>query len=213
IQDESDKLSRQIATIGLYDDALKEATMLDTILQQAQKKGITLTDAQTDSFKEQIATIVESRDYQKQLQTIYESVNSAQDTYSSRVRALNTDVANGVITQAQYAQALLRTIRTFQESSSVIAAFDRKLSDEQRDSGNKLGSNQDIAAKAQLQQLAEEMRKGDSTHPGGYSETEIQATVAGKMAEVKAQQAKNAADEAANRSEERRVGKECRSRW
>ena len=199
IQDESDKLSRQIATIGLYDDALKEATMLDTILQQAQKKGITLTDAQTDSFKEQIATIVESRDYQKQLQTIYESVNSAQDTYSSRVRALNTDVANGVITQAQYAQALLRTIRTFQESSSVIAAFDRKLSDEQRDSGNKLGSNQDIAAKAQLQQLAEEMRKGDSTHPGGYSETEIQATVAGKMAEVKAQQAKNAADEAANK--------------
>jgi hypothetical protein len=199
VTQEIDKLNNQIAAIGLYNDALKEAQMMNTIRQEAQKRNITLTDAETASFKSQIATIVESKDYQRELEGVYDSINSAGDKYSATVRALNTAVSFGVITQEQYGQALNRTMRTFQESSSVIVGFQRKLDEQQRDAGNKLGSNQDIAAKAVLQQLAQEMRQGDANHPGGYTESDIQKVLASKLAEVRAQQVKNATDEEANK--------------
>ena len=199
IQEETDKLANQVNEIGLYSDALKEASMLKNIMQDAQRRSITLTADEIAGYKEQIATIVESKDYQRELATVYDSVNSVQDKFEAHVHALSKEFDAGVLSQDQYNQSITRTIRDYREASDAVVAFQRKLDDAQRDSGNKLGSNRDIVAKSAVQALADSMRKGDATHPGGYSEAEIATQTAAMTNQIRTQQLKNEIDQASNK--------------
>jgi hypothetical protein len=199
LKDHSDKLQNEVSLIGKYSDAVKEQTMLDTIKQEAQKKGITLTEQVIAGYKSQIAAIVESKDYQKELGDIYESVNKVQDIFEARIHALSTEFDAGVLSQNQFNQSIARTIRDYREASDAVVAFQRKLSDQQRDAGNHLGSNRDIAVKGELQSLAASMRAGDASHPSGYSETEIATQTAAMTGQIRAQQLRNEVDQASNK--------------
>jgi hypothetical protein len=197
--EQGERLQDQVSQIGLYSDALKESAEVNRLLEAARKRNIVLTPQEIEGYKSLIATVIDSKDYQKELGSVYESVNEIQDTFEARIHALNTAFDAGVLSQDQFNQSISRTIRDYREASSAVVEFQRKLSDQQRDAGNKLGSNQDIAAKGELQGLAESMRKGDATHPGGYSESEIQKTVAAMSGQIKTQQLKNEVDQASNK--------------
>jgi len=199
MKDQHDKLQNQISDLGMYGNALKQATMEHSIEQEAQKKGISLIELANTGYKAQIKEIVANADYHKELESVYESVNSVQDQYHAKTRALTTALHEGVLTQNQYSEAIKRTVRDYKEATDTATAFQRKLDEQKRDAGNKLGSNQDIAVKAELQSLAEQMRKGDATHPGGYSEQDIAKQMNAMQGEVRAQQVKNATDQEANK--------------
>lgn len=197
---ETDKLKDQVAQIGLYSDALKEASELNHIKEAAQRSHITLTADEIEKYKGLIATIVENRDYNKELEAVYKSLNSVADEYKARVEALSTLLNSGKLTQEQYNQGLKETSKVYNEASDSVARFKRELTDQQRDASNKLGTQAQIAVKGILQGQDKELReKGDASHPFGYSEEEITKVNAALSPLIEAQQRKNAVDQEANK--------------
>jgi len=199
-KNETDKLKDQVAQIGLYSNALKEASELDRIKEAAQRSHITLTADEIEKYKGLIATIVENREYDKELETIYKSLNGTTDEYKARVEALTTLHDRGKLTQAQYNQGLKETSKAYNEASDSVTRFRRELADEQRDAANKLGTQSQIAVKGVLQGQDKELReKGDASHPFGYSEADIAKVNAALSPLIEAQQRKNAVDQEANK--------------
>jgi hypothetical protein len=76
------RLQDQASGIGQYSDALKESAEMNRILEQAKRRNITLTDGEIASYKKLIAQVVENRDYDSALATVYKSVSDAGDQYN-----------------------------------------------------------------------------------------------------------------------------------
>jgi hypothetical protein len=199
-KNETAKLKDQVSVIGLYDDAMKEAIELDHIKEAAQRSHITLSAEQVEKYKGLIATIVENRDYDKELETVYKSLNSVADEYKARIQAITTLHDRGQMTQEQYNKGLAETTKHYNEASDAVTRFKRELADQQRDASNKLGTQAQIAVKGILQGKDKELReKGDAAHPFGYSEAEIAKANAALSPLIEAQQRKNAVDQEANK--------------
>lgn len=200
IAQQTAKLQDQVATIGLYNNALKEQNELDKIQEAARKKHIDLTAQDITVFKGLIAQIVESKDYTKELNSIYEAVNEPEQKHKGAIEAINTLYERGQLTTAQYNQGLKETAKQYDEATSAVTKFQHALADQQRDSVNKLGTDRQVAVKSELQGLDERLRQpnADAQHPFGYSEAEIKKVNDALTPLIQAQQDKNALDQASN---------------
>lgn len=198
--DETSKLTDQIATIGLYSDALKEASDLNRILEQARKRNVTLSAQEIDGYKSLISQIVESSDYTKALQTIYNEINQPVDTYLGSLSALRTLYSRGQITSTQFLDGLVETTKRYDEATSAVTKYRHELTQQQHDAGNLLGSDSQNAVAKQLNTLDQGLRKpnADAQHPFGYSESEITRVNDSLRGIIAAQQKKNLVDQAAN---------------
>ncbi|HEX4286117.1 MAG TPA: hypothetical protein VHZ28_13565 [Terracidiphilus sp.] len=193
------RLKDQVAAIGLYNDGLKEAGELDRILEQARRRNITLTAQEIDTYKSLIATIVESRAYDQQLETIYKSVSDVTTQFEARISAINALFNQGVLSQDQYNQGISETVRQYGEASNAVTTFQREMSDMQRDQEARKGTQSHIAAISQLQGLDNQLRyQGDASHPFGYNESEIDKANAALLPLIESQQRKNAIDQESN---------------
>jgi hypothetical protein len=199
-KNETDKLKDQVSTIGLYSNAMKEANELDRIKEAAQRSHISLTGEQIEKYKGLIATIVENREYDAELESVYKSIIGPTDSYIARVEALTTLHDRGKLTQEQYNQGLKETSKVYDEASSAVVKFENELKQQQMDAANRLGTQSQIAVKGVLQGQDKELReKGDASHPFGYSEAEIAKVNAALSPLIEAQQRKNAVDQEANK--------------
>ncbi len=199
-KNETDKLKDQVAQIGLYSNALKEASELDRIKEAAQRSHITLTSEEIEKYKGLISAIVENRDYDKELESVYKSLIGPTDGYIARIEALTTLHDRGKLTQEQYNQGLKQTGKAYDEATSAVAKFENEFKQQQKDAANRLGTQAQIAVMGVLQGQDKELReKGDAAHPFGYSEAEIAKVNAALSPLIAAQQNKNAADQEANK--------------
>lgn len=199
--DQVNRLKDQVAQIGLYDNALKESSELDRIKEEAQRRNITLTTEQVDTLKQLVATSVESQAYDRELGTIYKSVNEPAQTLAAQVQALNTLYQRGAIDNAQYNQSIDQTEKLYNEATSAVTRFKNEIADAQRDATNKLGTQRQIGVNTTLQGLDEQLRKpgADSEHPFGYSESEIARINSELSPLIDAMQRKNAVDQETNK--------------
>lgn len=201
VEDEQKKLQDQIGTIGLYSNALKEASDLNHILEAARKKNVDLTPQEIAGFKAQIKEIVEAREYDKELATVYTEVTGAALKFNATMEAVNTLSTRGQLTAEQHTQAIFQLMKEYSNASDAVAKFGRELADQDRDSSNKLGTQRQISVKGTLQGLDNNLRKSnaDTQHPFGYSEDEIKKVNAALSPLITAQQRKIAVDEEANK--------------
>lgn len=198
--DETSKLKDQISTIGLYSDALKEASDLNRILEEARKRNIALTPEEINGYRSLISQIVESTDYTKALQRIYSDINQPLHTYLGSLDALRTLYQRGQLTGATFLQGLVETTKQYSEATDAVAKYQNELNQQQRDASNLLGSDYQNAVAEQLNALDRRLRQpnADATHPFGYSESEITRVNNSLRETIAAQQEKNRVDQAAN---------------
>lgn len=198
---ETAKLQDQISEIGLYSDSLKEAAMLNHILEQARQKNIDLSPSEVAGYQKQIATIVTARQYDRELADVYGELTGAQVKFNAEMSAVNTLLSRGQISADQHNQAILNLMKGYNEATSAVTAFQDKLKQQGSDAGNKLGTDRQIAVKQDLQGLDEQLRKpgADAQHPFGYSAADIQKVNAALTPLIAAQKDKNAVDEEANK--------------
>jgi hypothetical protein len=200
IDQQTARLKDQVNTIGLYDDSLREAAMLNSILEQARRKNIDITPDEVKQWQSLISKIVESRDYERQLEQVYKSVNDATDNYTATLQALNTLYQRGQLTQAQYTQGIADTAKQYREASDAVVKFKDDLAIAALNQRLSLGTSQQQAVGQQLQALDDRLRQrnADANHPFGYSEEEIAKVNASLAPLIAAQQRKNAVDQQTN---------------
>lgn len=193
------RLKDQVTAIGLYSDALKEAGELDRITEQAKRRNIDLTQEEIDKYKGLIATIVESRSYDQELEGVYKSVSDVTTQLEARISAINSLFDQGVLNQGQYNQGIAQTVREYGEASNAVTKFQREMSDLQRDLEARTGTQSHIAALTELQSLDDQLRyQGDASHPFGYNETEIEKANSSLLPLIESQRRKNAIDQESN---------------
>ena len=198
---ETDKLTDQVNSIGLYSNALKIASDMNRILQAAKKKNVDLSDDEIKAYEGLVTQIVSSKDYTNELQATYEEVNVPLEKYRATLAAIFTLSQRGQLTQAQTQQGIAQTTKAYEEATSAIAKYQHELADQSRDAGNRTGTDKQIQLKTSLGDIDKSLRQPgiDSDHPFGYSDADIAKANDALGPLLKAQQDKNALDEAANK--------------
>lgn len=126
----STKLTDQVSSIGLYDTALKEQNEIEKLNAEIKKQHIVVDQQTLDTWKEQIKTIAESNDYQKELNKIYEESNGPLDKYQAGLKAIEKLTQDHAITQAQAIGANQRLTQEYNYAVDPLAEITDKLNEQ-----------------------------------------------------------------------------------
>jgi hypothetical protein len=128
LDDTNKKLDDELSRMSLLKDAREEQQRLDQIEEEFQKRRQPLTQAEIDGFKKKIDAIIQYKYQQAEMDRIYEQVSGPQRTYNATIAAANDLQSRGVITTAQYKQALADATLALANSKgptdSAIVAYD-----------------------------------------------------------------------------------------
>lgn len=127
LYEENAKLDNQIKLFGMLKDARDVQQQLNQIEEAFIKRRMPLDAAQLAGFKAKIETIQMNNKVQAQMDSIYQSINGPQQTFTVGQAALTKLLAQGNISLTAYNQQLVILQRAFIDSTDPLAKMNEEL--------------------------------------------------------------------------------------
>jgi hypothetical protein len=121
------KLDDELARMKLLKDAREVQQRMDTIEQELARKKITLNDAERASILAKVQAIQDYKYVQQEADRIMEEINGPARTYAATQQALNELLAQGAISQENFARQTVLADRAMAESQDPLFAMKEAL--------------------------------------------------------------------------------------
>ncbi len=138
------KLDDELARMKLLKDAREVQQRMDQIEESLAQKKITLNDAERASILAKVQAIQDYKYVQQEADRIMEEINGPARTYAATQQALNDLLAQGAITQEQFAQKTVLANRALAEAKDPLFSMKEAL-DAAAATTNKFGVELDRA--------------------------------------------------------------------
>lgn len=138
------KLDDELSRMKLLKDAREVQQRMDQIEESLAQKKITLNDAERASILAKVQAIQDYKYVQQESDRIMEEINGPARTYASTQQALNELLAQGAITQEQFAQKTVLANRAMSEATDPLFSMKEAL-DAAAATTNKFGVELDRA--------------------------------------------------------------------
>jgi hypothetical protein len=121
------KLDDELSRMKLLKDAREVQQRMDTIEQELARKKITLNDAERASILAKVQAIQDYKYVQQESDRIMEEINGPARTYAATQQALNELLAQGAISQENFAKQTVLADRAFQASQDPLMQMKESL--------------------------------------------------------------------------------------
>lgn len=144
-------LDAELKNMFLVNPQREIAQKFDELEIQLASKKIKLSETEAASLKKKISTIIQNKEVQQQMDSIYsETVNTAK-LYNNQLQAADILLSQGAITGSQYAVAINKASEAYKNATDPLYAFNQGIQDQAKIYAQ-VGPAQEIERQVQAKQ-------------------------------------------------------------